>query len=248
MVTTVSEYSVSSKEIVRRKKAFTTLIMSIWLGLVISAFDFILSHLFFSAVFIFAFSIFLYVSRILTIKALDYFSQIRFLVNDEKIKRVMKKSEEIILFSHIVKLKIKRTTKGYIREIKIGLKDGNSIFVNGLNDFEQFKEKIINNCSKSIKIKETNESIDFDHPFFYIFFGFAVSSISTTFIRLMAGLNSFNLGILYSTVLFYNLILSIFIILTKPISRSYGQKKQSADYILGGLIFLIDVILFFCFF
>ena len=160
----------------------------------------------------------------------------------------MKKSEEIILFSHIVKLKIKRTTKGYIREIKIELKNSNSIFVNGLNDFEQFKEKVMNHCSKSITIKEMNELIDFDHPFFYIFFGFAVSSISTTFIRLMAGLNASNLQTLYLIVLLYNLIISVFIILTKPVSRRFGQKKQSADYILGGLIFLIDVILFFCFF
>ena len=213
MVTTVSEYGVSLKEIVRRKKAFTALVMSIWFGLVI-----------------FAFSIFLFISRILTIKALNDFSHIRFLINDEKIKRVVKKSEEIILFRDIVKLKIKRTTKGYIREIKIGLKEGNDIFVNGLNDFEKFKEKVINHCSKSIIIKEMNELIDFDHPFFYIFFGFAVSSISTTFIRLMAGLNASNSQTLYLIVLLYNLIISIFIILTKPISGSYGQKKQSADY------------------
>ncbi len=248
MATNLIEYNISLKEIERRKKAFTALIISIWLGLVISAFDFIISNILLSAIFILAFSIFIYISRMLTIKSLNYFSQIRFLVNDESIKRKTKKSEEIYLFKDITKLCIKRTTKGYIREIKVLLKDGNSIFINGLNDFESFKEKLINNCNKSIKIKKINELIDFDHPLFYLFFGFIASSLSTIFIRLIAGLNSSNLEIIYLSVLFYNLIISVFIILTKPVSKRFGQITQTADYIFGILIFLVGVFLYFCIF
>jgi len=245
MSTKLIEYNISLKEIERRKRAFTTLIVGIWLGLIASVSDFIISNILQSAIFILAFSIFLYISRVLTVKSLNYFLQIRFLVNDELIKRKTKKSEEIYLFKDITKLSIKRTSKGYIREIKVLLKDGNSIFINGLNDFEPFKEKLINNCSKSIKIKKINELIDFDHPFFYLFFGFIASSISTIFIRLIVGLNSSNLGILYLSVLFYNLIISLFIVLTKPVSRRFGKTTQVADYILGILIFLIDVFLYF---
>jgi len=245
MVTKSIEYNISLKEIERRKKAFTTLIISIWFGLIISAFDFIISNILLSAIFILAFTIFLYISRILTIKLLNYFSQIRFLVNDESIKRKTKKSEEIYLFKDITKLSIKRTSKGNIREIGLFLKDENNIFINGLNDFELFREKLMNNCNKCIKIKEINEPIDFDHPFFYLFFGFIVSSISTIFIRLIAGLNSSNLEIIYLSVLFYNLIISVFIILIKPISRRFEKKTQVADYILGMLILLTDVILYF---
>lgn len=248
MATNLIEYNISLKEIERRKKAFTTLIVGIWLGLIVSVSDFIISNILQSAIFILAFSIFLYISRVLTVKSLNYFSQIRFLVNDESIKRKTKKSEEIYLFKDITKLSIKRTTKRYIREIKVLLKDGNSIFINGLNDFESFVEKLINNCCKSIKIKEINEPIDFDHPFFYLFFGFIASSISTIFIRLIAGLNSSNLEIIYLSVLFYNLIISVFIILTKPVSKRFGQITQTADYILGILIFLVDVFLYFCIF
>jgi len=245
MSTKLIEYNISLKEIERRKKAFTTLIISIWFGLIISAFDFIISNILLSVIFILAFSIFLYISRILTIKSLNYFSQIRFLVNDELIKRKTKKSEEIYLFKDITKLSIKRTSKGYIREIRVFLKDGNSIFINGLNDFEPFKEKLIDNCSKRIKIKKINELIDFDHPLFYLFFGFIANAISTILVRLIVGLNSSNLEILYLSVLFYNLIISLFIVLTKPISRRFGQITQTADYILGILIFLIDVFLYF---
>ena len=162
-----------------------------------------------------------------------------------QLKGKLKKSEEIYLFKDIKKLSIKRTSKGYIREIKVLLKDGNAIFINGLNDFESLKEKLINNCNKCIKIKEINEPIDFDHPFFYLFFGFIVSSISTIFIRLIAGLNSSNLEIIYLSVLFYNLIISVFVILIKPISRRFGKTTQITDYILGILIFLADVILYF---
>jgi len=245
MSTKLIEYNISLKEIDRRKKAFTTLIISIWFGLIISAFDFIISNILLSVIFLLTFAIFLYISRVLTIKSLNYFSQIRFLVNDESIERKTKKSEEIYLFKDITKLSIKRTSKGYIREVGVLLKDGNSIFINGLNDFESFREKLINNCSKSIKIKKINEPIDFDHPFYYLFFGFIVSSISTMFIRLIAGLNSSNLEIIYLTLLFYNLIVSLFIILAKPISRRFGKTTQITDYILGILIFVTDVILYF---
>ena len=245
MSTKLIEYSISLKEIERRKKAFTTLIVGIWLGFIASVSDFIISNILQSAIFIFVFSIFLYISRVLTVKSLNYFSQIRFLVNDELIKRETKKSEEIYLFKDITKLSIKRTSKGYIREIKVLLKDGNSIFVNGLNDFEPFKEKLIDNCSKSIKIKKINELIDFDHPLFYLFFGIIAGSISPIFIRLIVALNSSNLEIIYLSVLFYNLIISLFIILTKPISRRFGKTTQVTDYILGILIFLIDLFLYF---
>ena len=245
MSTKLIEYNISLKEIKRRKKAFTTLIVSIWLGLIVSLSDFIISNILISAIYILVFSIFLYISRVLTVKSLNYFSQIRFLVNDELIKRETKKSEEIYLFKDITKLSIKRTSKGYIREIKLLLKDGNSIFVNGLNDFEPFKEKLIDNCSKSIKIKKINELIDFDHPLFYLFFGIIAGSISPIFIRLIVALNSSNLEIIYLSVLFYNLIISLFIILTKPISRRFGKTTQVADYILGILILLIDVFLYF---
>ncbi|MCJ7650986.1 MAG: hypothetical protein MUP85_20435 [Candidatus Lokiarchaeota archaeon] len=245
MVTKFIEYNISLKEIDRRKKAFTTLIISIWFGLIISAFDFIISNILLSVIFLLTFAIFLYISRVLTINSLNYFSQIRFLVNDESIERKTKKSEEIYLFKDITKLSIKRTSKGNIREVGVLLKDGNSIFINGLNDFESFRERLINNCSKSIKIKKINEPIDFDHPFYYLFFGFIVSSISTMFIRLIAGLNSSNLEIIYLTVLFYNLIVSLFIILAKPISRRFGKTTQITDYILGILIYVTDVILYF---
>ena len=99
-----------------------------------------------------------------------------------------------------------------------------------------------------MKIKEINEPIDFDHPFFYLFFGFIASSISTIFIRLMAELDSSNLEIIYLSLLFYNLIISVFIILTKPISKRFGQITQTADYILGILIFLVDLFFIFAFF
>jgi len=245
MSTKLIEYNISLKEIDRRKKAFTTFIISILFGLIISAFDFIISNILLSVIFILTFAIFLYISRMLTIKSLNYFSQIRFLMNDESIERKTKKSEEIYLFKDITKLNIKRTSKGYIREIGLFLKDENSIFINGLNDFELFREKLMNNCSKSIKIKKINELIDFDHPLFYLFFGFIVSSIFTMFIRLIAGLNSSNLEIIYLSVLFYNLIVSLFFILKKPISKRFGKTTQITDYILGILIFLADVILYF---
>ena len=127
----------------------------------------------------------------------------------------------------------------------ISSKSGNNIFINGLNDFESFKTMLINSCSKNIKIKETNEPIDFDHPLFYLFFGFGLSLTLTIFIRLMAGLNSSSMEFVYLSILFYISITSVYIILTKPVSRRFGQKIQTTDYILGVLIFLLDIFLYF---
>ena len=61
MATNLIEYNISLKEIERRKKAFTTLIVAIWLGLIVSVSDFIISNILQSAIFILAFSVFLYI-------------------------------------------------------------------------------------------------------------------------------------------------------------------------------------------
>ena len=184
----------------------------------------------------------------MTIKSLNHYSQIQFPVNEQKIERKTKILKEIYLFQDITKLNIVRTTKGHIRKIMISSKGGNSIFINGLNDFESFKIMLINNCSKNIIIKETNEPIDFDHPLFYLFFGFGLSLILTIFIRLISGLSSSSINIINISALFYILIISIYIILTKPISGRFGQKAQKTDYILGAIIFLFGLFLCFYFF
>ena len=181
----------------------------------------------------------------MTIKSLNHYSQIQFPVNEQKIERKTKILKEIYLFQDITKLHIIRTTKGHIRKIMISSKGGNSIFINGLNDFESFKIMLINNYSKNIIIKETNEPIDIDHPLFYLFFGFSLSLTLTIFIRLMTGLNSSSMEIVYLSVLFYILITSVYMILTKPVSGKFGQKTQTTDYILGVLIFLLDIFLYF---
>ena len=108
MATKLIEYTISLKEIERRKKAFTTLIASFFFGLIIFSFDFIILNILFSSFFLAFLLILLYISRILTIKSLNHYSQIQFPVNEQKIERKTKKSGEIYLFKDITKLNIKK--------------------------------------------------------------------------------------------------------------------------------------------
>lgn len=239
----IEEYIISLTEIERRKKSFTTFIISVIAGLTLSSFDLIIANSFFAIIILFTFSMFLFVARILTIKSLNNYSQIKFFLNDYSIERKSIKTKESYFLKDITQLNIKRTTNNYIREIKIILNDRIVLFVNGLNNIEQFKQKLTNKCSSDIRIKEIKEPIDFDHPLFYLFFGLFISCFFTFFIRFIANINFSSLMIVYYLIIIFNLAVSLYLIIIKPVLKRYG-KNIKTDYILGFSILFFDIILY----
>jgi hypothetical protein len=231
-----TEYSILQNEIERRKKAFTTLIVSISVGVFFSIFDLIIVNPPIFIISFLTFTLFLFMLRILTIKSLNNFSFNKIFINDHFIKRKTLKSEETFSIKDIVKLNIKKTVKSQIRQIKISLNSGATFYINGLKNFDLFIEKIKNNCSNTLKINYINEPLDFDHPLFYLIFGLIIGSFSVFCMRLMTGLDASSLKLIYISIVVFNFVVGLFFIVTKPISKTIGSSARSSDNLFGGIL------------
>ncbi|MDD2889671.1 MAG: hypothetical protein PHE49_03400 [bacterium] len=235
------EYKISKDEINRRKRAFTTLSISLIIGLILASkiLDFpvsVFGYLCFATA--------LFLSSILLFKSFDYLSQIKIYLSNQIIERTNQKASESFLIANINNVKIKRTTRNTIREIYIWSRDGKSTFINALEDFEQFRTELINKIGKNIPIKEMREKIDFDHPLFYSILGLLISFVGVYLIKTIASLDYFKTKVILFVVSVYIFAVGVYFICTKPISKRYGNKKKFADYIFGFIMVCFSVYIF----
>jgi hypothetical protein len=235
------EYKTSKDEINRREKAFTTLSISLMIGLVLASkiLDFPVSVFGYLC-----FAIALFLSSILLFRSFYYLSQIKIYLSNQTLERINKKASEGFLIANINSVKIKRTTRNTIREIQICFRDGKSIFVNALEDFEQFRTELLNNPGNKIVIKEIREPIDFDHPLFYSILGLLISFAGVYLITLIANLDYFKAKVILFVVSVYIFAVGIYFIYAKPISKRYGNQKKITDYIFGFIMVCFGVYIF----
>jgi hypothetical protein len=237
-------YFISKKEINRRKNAYKTFAVSLFVGTIL-----------FSAIFDFHISYFGYVFILTILFLLGVYSwsffrnllQIKIILLDNILQRITGKTTEEYLLRNISSIKIKWTANNTIREIYIWLNNGKSIFISGLDQFEQFREELLVKISKNI-VKEWKEPLDFDHPLFYPILGLLVSSISIFAFKSIQFLN-FQYAKIGAIILFiYLLILGIYFIVAKPISKRTGKKTVFSDYIIGFLMICFGIIVLFSLF
>jgi hypothetical protein len=158
-------------------------------------------------------AIFLFITRFIVIK---YFKSI---INNKIIltKKYIKKNNKEYLVSDIDQIKVKRTSKEYIREIKIVLKNYNVFYINGIDDFEEFRKELEDYLQKDVEKSEYYEPIDYDHPLFYFFLGILLGAVCIQSTKYFSTLNHNELGIIYYILSSITIILGIYFIITKPI-------------------------------
>lgn len=235
------KYVTSKNEINRRKKAFTSLEISFLLSVCVFSIDVIFSFPEISILCIFIISLILFsLSRIIN-KVLDKQSYLEIFLSDSELQRNFKNASEKYLLDKIKSIRIKRTTRGLIREIRLNVSGENAIFINGLEDFENFKDDLIN-ATNDIKIINYKEPIDFDHPLYYVFFGTIVGTVSTLLFRLMFIISQSNIKYVQFLLDGFIIIMGLFWIISKPIRSRYGNKNIISDYIFGLSILIIGLI------
>ena len=116
------KYVISETEINRRKRAFTSLIVSIFLSLSLSLKLFL--NLSYPSLFLtlLVLAAFLFVCRFFMEKAFKSFSEITLVLTDEYIERLTPKENEKIHYTDIDGVSFKRTIHDSTREIKINTK------------------------------------------------------------------------------------------------------------------------------
>jgi hypothetical protein len=233
------EFGIETKEIDRRKKAFTTLIASftagLILGLVLEFYNSLAANLWIYIGCLIVLSSILFLLRWMLFKFFHSYLQVKISWSGQYLLRKGKKLETYLL-TDLKGVQIKQTVRGTIREIKICLIDGNSLYVNALQNIGQFKEELLSKIGGKIVVKELKEHIDYDHPIFYLFFGLLVGFLAISLIKLLEIFNYKNINIFYFAVFSYAVLLGIYFLLKKPVSKRHGIKTQSIDYVFGLLL------------
>lgn len=217
------EYSISKDEILRRKIAYVRLSVSLLVGTalvsLIPSFTISISFYFIIAVSLFligAYS-FYFFKRLLSVKIV---------LSETTIERKNKKIEEKYLLSDVHKVDIKYTKKNTIREIYIEFNNGKKMFVTGLNRVEEFEKELSDRLNKGIVKKEIHERIDFDHPMFYILLGLLLGGVITLLNRGVNELSTKYLVIGLGVCVIYMIVLFVYLIKTKQITRRIGRNSD----------------------
>lgn len=234
------EYKASKYEMNRRKRAFITLSISLFLTICIFSLDVIISmpKILVPSLIIFAMILILLIVRLN--KTHDKQSYMQIQLTDSELKWIFKDSCDICLLSDIKSIRIKRTTKGLIREIRIITHGMKFLYINGLEEFEEFISYLISK-TENVNIINYREPVDFDHPLYYVFFGIVFGIITTLTFRVIPLIGLSNIKYVQLIISCFIIFVGIFFVLNKPVRGRYGSKNKNADYVCGLFFLAIGV-------
>ncbi|MDD4409420.1 MAG: hypothetical protein PHW52_02065 [Candidatus Pacebacteria bacterium] len=236
------EFLISKEELTRRKKAFSTLLASVAVGLLLSSLllDFKISiygWLFFVIMLLFSITI--------TFHFFNSISGLRIDISEKEIKKIDKKKIGTFLLSDIKSIKVKRRTNGVIREIYITFNNRKELIITALEEhFEDVKDLIVSKAGGGILLKETRELIDFDHPLFYSILGLPISFASVLFIKLIISLDHLQTKYILFACSLYVLAMGAYFFIKRPMLIRFGREYTFADYIFGFMIICGGIFLF----
>jgi hypothetical protein len=237
-------YTISQVEIARRKNAYATLSISLIVGLMVASV--ILS----SPVSIDGYLLVVVMIFLLGAFSFRYFrnlSRTKINLSSQSLKRIVNGVSEEYLISNINRIKVKWTTNNTIREVYIWLVNGRSIYISALDHFEEFKKDLLGKSDKGVKIEETREPLDFDHPLFYSILGLPISTVGVYIFKSIPFLDYQHIKIMVIAFSGYLLVLGIYFIAVKPLSRRYEEKIMVSDYVTGILMICLGMIFSFIF-
>ena len=238
------KYTIDNTEIDRRKQAFSSFLLFLFIGisfslkllLGLSYFPLFVSMGILASV--------LFMSRFLTYKAFEDISKTVVTLTDEYIERIGQKGGERINLCDIDKISIKMTAKKSIRELGIATKD-TQLGLNGIANFDNLSEVLLSSVSQKTKVVRTQEPIDYDSKYFYPILGLIMGGgtiISVKF--LINSYHEFARAFLSSFMVFV-IGLGVYFIYTKPATRGNGLRFQPTDRVMGIMFITLGIALLY---
>jgi hypothetical protein len=232
------EYDSSISEMNRRKKAFLTLSISLFISVNTSFFIFFFPYLQLVLPFIVILALFLTFAVLHFNRLLDRSKSIKINISDDKIAKKWFDKNDIYDIKSISSVNIKRTTTNLIREIKIVISGKRPFFINGLDRFEEFNNRLLSSLEKDVKIYKVKEPIDFDHPLFYALLGTFVGISSILFLKVLFIYSNY-IWLYQLLVACFSIVVGIYWLFSKPITGRYGLNKKIVDNVMGTLFIII---------
>jgi len=145
--------------------------------------------------------------------------------------------------SDISKVRIKKTTAGTVREIRITLRNGRLIFVAGLEQSGDFCRNLLAALDPEVHLTEFREPVDFDHPRFYRVLGLSLGVFSVLYIRFLVSADAAMFRCAEGGMLTSILVFGVYWLIKRPFSQ-YGVGKLAADILFGTFLVTTAVIVF----
>jgi hypothetical protein len=236
-------YTTSTVEMDRRKRAYTTLIVSLLAGIALSSVDYLRSAPAIWLICLAVLALVLALSRLAFARAFRSYSQIELRLNDSYVERTRGTSSEKYPLADVTRLRVLRTTRKSIREITARLSNGRRLSMNGVEDFERLEQELRIRIPASAASTEAREPFDCDHPLFYVVFGGLVGTAFTPAVRGMASLSEGGLKWTTLGIACYSLLLGVYVLLARPLSQRYGPRSRFGDFLLGLFALLAGIVL-----
>lgn len=225
----------------RRKRAFTTLIVSFFIVLCMSSYDILLIIPEIAYISLISLALMLLLFLILTVKLLNKQKFLVINISGEILKRQFDGDLDCYDLKDVNSIRIKRTVKNNIREILIGFSQGKRVAVNGLDMMELFGNELRVNSPKYATVKNVKEFIDYDHPLFYVVLGIFIGGAIALLLRFMKDISAEGLLFFDLFVALLTFFTGVVFIFVKPITSRYGNTKIKSDYSWGILMILTSV-------
>lgn len=236
------QFETSKKEINRRKWAFATLLVSLFVGLILASVMFCFPiHLF--GYFLIA-AAFLVIC-ILTFRFLNSILNMKLRISDQTIERIGIGPVEKYLISEIDEMKVKRRINGEIREMYLWL-NGKGLFLTAFEgSFDAIKNDLFRNLRKNAVVSEIREPMNFDHPLFYPVLGLLIGFSSIYFFRFLFRASSIQVQVILFLFSIFLIALGVYFVYKKPISARNNRARFMADVVFGLCMICFGVSMFF---
>lgn len=159
-----------------------------------------------------------------------------------QLERLFRDSSEEWRLADIRSVHIKRTARGPVREVRMGLSSRGFRYVNGLEQMEAFVDDLLSS-SGSVKVTESKEPIDFDNPLYYVFLGAALGVVATLLLRMIPLLGAEGAGLYELLIGCFTCVAGGAMLLSRPIMGRFGKASAAADVACGSAFIVIGMLI-----
>ncbi len=232
------EYTTSINEMNRRKNAFRTLSISLFLSAFLASLIQFYSSFQVIIMSLAVLALILLISNLLFDRLFEKSKLTTIILTSSELKRKSIKGHDKWKLSDICAVRIKWTSRDLIREIRLKTLHSGSVYINGLEGFESFANDLTKALSMNVSPSRIKEIIDYDHPLFYAVLGSMLGSISVLSMKAMQLLQFIGIAYLQFGVACFILFVALFWFLSSPVAARYGQKSNYIDIIISTLMLL----------
>jgi hypothetical protein len=233
VLTTSRSYPTSTAELARRLRAYTTLIVSLLCGIVLSSIDYLVAAPAIWLAGLGGLALLLVLSRVALTRSMRNYAALELRLDDTHIERVRGETVEKFALADITRLKIVRTSRRSVREIGANVRNGRRLSMNAVEGFERFEQDLRSRLPANVVVSEAREPIDYDHPLFYVVFGLITGVAFTLAVRAIATLSESGMKWATLAIACYSAILGVYVLLARPLSQRYGPRSRFGDFLLG---------------